>query len=71
MSNWSPDSWKNFIAKQQPEFEKKELEKALKELSSVPPLVFAGEIRSLRKSLSDVEKGKGFVLEIKLKNKQN
>ena len=63
MSNWSPDSWKNFIAKQQPEFEKKELEKALKELSSVPPLVFAGEIRSLRKSLSDVEKGKGFVLQ--------
>ena len=62
-NSWTPDSWKNFEAKQQPQYEKNDLDKIIKELSTVPPLVFAGEIRSLRKSLTEVEQGRGFVLQ--------
>lgn len=63
MATWSPNSWEQFEAKQQPDFDPAELENVFKELSSVPPLVFAGETRTLRKSLADVEKGKGFILQ--------
>ena len=63
MTTWSPNSWEKFEAKQQPDFDLTELENVFKELSSVPPLVFAGETRTLRKSLADVEKGKGFILQ--------
>lgn len=60
---WAPDSWKKFEAKQQPNFNVDELKNVFDELSTVPPLVFAGEVRSLRKALEQVETGNGFILQ--------
>lgn len=62
-TDWSPNSWEKYEAKQQANFDSAELKKVFEELSTVPPLVFAGEIRTLRKALSDVEKGNGFILQ--------
>ncbi|QOG11669.1 class II 3-deoxy-7-phosphoheptulonate synthase [Arcobacter sp. FWKO B] len=64
MSNWSPNSWRNFPIKQQPTY--KDLEKLKKvedELASYPPLIFAGEARSLKAKLADVVDGKAFLLQ--------
>lgn len=64
MSNWSPSSWRNFPIKQQPTY--KDLEKLKKvedELASYPPLIFAGEARSLKSKLANVVDGKAFLLQ--------
>ncbi|MEJ5168379.1 MAG: 3-deoxy-7-phosphoheptulonate synthase class II, partial [Arcobacteraceae bacterium] len=64
MNNWSPSSWRNFPIKQQPTY--KDLEKLKKvedELASYPPLIFAGEARSLKSKLANVVDGKAFLLQ--------
>ena len=44
---WSKTSWKKFQAHQQPNWpDQNAVEKVLTELNRLPPLVFAGEIRS-------------------------
>ena len=49
---WSPSSWQAFPVKQQPQWpELGELDRSLKQIASYPPLVFAGEARSLTASL--------------------
>jgi 3-deoxy-7-phosphoheptulonate synthase len=64
MSNWTPSSWRNFPIKQQPTYPDQELLKKIEtELKSYPPLVFAGEVRSLRREFSDIVNGKGFLLQ--------
>jgi 3-deoxy-7-phosphoheptulonate synthase len=64
MKKWSLNSWKNFPAKHLPEYQdKKELELVLGKLKKYPPLVFAGESRSLKKSLAQVVEGKAFLLQ--------
>ena len=61
---WAPDSWKNHEAKQQPQYENKELlAESLKEVSSLPPLVFAGEVNELKKNLAKAAKGEAFILQ--------
>jgi 3-deoxy-7-phosphoheptulonate synthase len=60
---WSPSSWQSYPAMQQPNWDRNALSKVVEELSSVPPLVFAGEVRELRSQLTNVEQGKGFVLQ--------
>lgn len=62
-ANWTPGSWRKKEALQQPAWDKTLIDSVFKELSSVPPLVFAGEIRSLRSSLEKVQNGEGFVLQ--------
>lgn len=63
-SSWTPDSWKKFPAKQLPSFgNTATLAEAEKELSRMPPLVFAGEARNLKQQLADVAEGKSFVLQ--------
>ncbi len=63
-SDWTPDSWRNKPAMQIPAYRDKSLLKETEdELSSLPPLVFAGEARSLQKSLSDVAQGNAFILQ--------
>jgi len=42
---------------------KKELDLVLSKIKKYPPLVFAGETRSLKKSLADVGEGKAFLLQ--------
>lgn len=61
---WAPDSWKNFPAKQQPQWpDVNELKAVHDELAKLPPLVFAGEARALTKQLGEVAEGKAFLLQ--------
>ena len=61
---WTPDSWRAKNASQQPIWpDLVELERVHKYLTAVPPLVFAGEARSLTKALGAASKGKAFVLQ--------
>ena len=64
MTKWKLNSWKNKPVKHIPNYNNKDrLNNILKELSSFPPLVFAGETRSLLKNLADVSQGKAFLLQ--------
>ena len=64
MKKWTLNSWKNYPVKHIPKYEdEKELSMVLKKVSSFPPLVFAGESRTLKKSLADVAEGKAFLLQ--------
>jgi 3-deoxy-7-phosphoheptulonate synthase len=63
-TTWTPTSWKSFTAKQQPAWpDEGHLDRALKQISSYPPLVFAGEARSLQSSLAQVAAGNAFLLQ--------
>ena len=56
--------WRDYPAVQQPEWpDAAELDRALKQLAAVPPLVFAGEARNLQASLADVAAGHAFLLQ--------
>jgi 3-deoxy-7-phosphoheptulonate synthase len=64
MQQWTPDSWQALPAQQQPEWPDADaLDGALSTLREVPPLVFAGEARSLTESLAAVTEARGFVLQ--------
>ena len=63
-SNWSPESWRNFSAGQQPDWpDSGQLEAVAKSLSTLPPLVFAGEARNLQEQLGRVANGEAFLLQ--------
>ena len=53
MKKWNLNSWTNFSAKHLPVYkDKEELDLVLSKIKKYPPLVFAGESRSLKKSLA-------------------
>ena len=61
---WSPSSWQSFHAEQQPHWpDQGDLDRALKQIASYPPLVFAGEARSLQAALGQVAAGNAFLLQ--------
>src|SRR5258708_4628133 len=61
---WSPDSWRQKSALQQPEYgDPAELERVLAELRQLPPLVTSWEIVKLRSLLADATAGRAFVLQ--------
>ena len=61
---WQNNSWRKYRAKHIPEYPDKNGLKIVEEtLKGFPPLVFAGEVRSLRKALSEVAEGNGFLLQ--------
>ncbi len=61
---WSPNSWRLKPAKHLPIYKDEDvLNNALDKIKKFPPLVFAGEARSLKSRLSDVSKGKAFLLQ--------
>ena len=63
-SDWSPSSWRAKPALQQPAWpDEAELEQATKALRDLPPLVFAGEARSLMSHLGRVANGEAFLLQ--------
>jgi 3-deoxy-7-phosphoheptulonate synthase len=63
-STWAPDSWRGFVADQQPEWPDPAEAAAVRErLRSLPPLVFAGEARALREALGEAAEGRAFVLQ--------
>lgn len=62
--NWTPDSWKEKPAKQLPNYpDTQKLSWAQDIVSEMPPLVFAGEARELKKQLADACAGNAFVLQ--------
>jgi len=64
MSIWTPSSWREKPILQQPTYpDAAALKRVEQELSSYPPLVFAGEARSLKKQLGNVANGKAFLLQ--------
>jgi 3-deoxy-7-phosphoheptulonate synthase len=64
LQQWSPDSWRALPAEQQPDWpDPAALDDALTTLRQIPPLVFAGEARSLTDALAAVTEARGFVLQ--------
>ena len=61
---WTPSSWQALPAEQQPDWpDQGDLDRALKQIASYPPLVFAGEARSLQTTLGHVAAGNAFMLQ--------
>jgi len=62
--NWTPSSWREFPIKQQPSYEDQDaLKRVEAELNSYPPLIFAGEARTLKEHLAKVGRGEAFLLQ--------
>ena len=62
--SWTPSSWRRFPIKQQPTYPNQEKLKEVEEkLSSYPPLIFAGEARTLKENLAKVGRGEAFLLQ--------
>ena len=62
--SWTPSSWQSCVAEQQPEWpDVAERDRAYAQISAFPPLVFAGEARSLQASLAQVAAGNAFLLQ--------
>jgi 3-deoxy-7-phosphoheptulonate synthase len=63
-STWSPSSWRDYEALQQPEWPDQERAEAVRRrLHALPPLVFAGEARQVRGALAEVAAGRAFLLQ--------
>ncbi|MDU7070796.1 class II 3-deoxy-7-phosphoheptulonate synthase [Campylobacter ureolyticus] len=61
---WNKDSWRSLPIKQQPIYSNlDELKNTEIRLATLPPLVFAGEVRSLKKELASASLGKSFLLQ--------
>ena len=62
--SWSPSTWRDHPALQQPEWpDATELDSVEADLRDMPPLVFAGEARSLKQGLAQASVGEAFVLQ--------
>ena len=60
---WAPDTWRRRPAAQQPEWPDEDaLATAFSQLSAQPPLVFAGEARTLTDSLAAAHEGRALLL---------
>ncbi len=63
-SSWAPGTWRTRPAKQLPEWPDRAVADDVRaRLSSLPPLVFAGEARTLQSALATVADGRAFVLQ--------
>ncbi|MCB1563231.1 MAG: 3-deoxy-7-phosphoheptulonate synthase class II [Alphaproteobacteria bacterium] len=61
---WSPSSWRDKPVRQMPEYGNPgALEDVEARIAKLPPLVFAGEARSLQHSLGEVAQGRAFLLQ--------
>ncbi len=64
MTPWQTDSWRNFTIKHLPDYpDQNHLKEVVRTLQGFPPLVFAGEVRSLKRTLAEVTEGNGFLLQ--------
>jgi 3-deoxy-7-phosphoheptulonate synthase len=62
--NWTPGSWRQRPAKQMPTYaDPAKLQAAEARLAKLPPLVFAGEARRLKKKLAKVAAGEAFLFQ--------
>ena len=61
---WKPNSWRNYPVVQMPTYpDESKVNSVEAKLSFKPPLVFAGEVQALKKSLALTEKGNAFILQ--------
>ena len=61
---WAPDSWRGKPIRQVPDYpDAGALEAVEKQLQRMPPLVFAGEARNLKRQLGRVADGQAFLLQ--------
>lgn len=61
---WSRMSWKNYTARQQPDWpDPLKVEKAQKQLTLMPPLVSIRDIKTLKQELASAVEGKAFILQ--------
>jgi 3-deoxy-7-phosphoheptulonate synthase len=61
---WAPSTWRDRPAAQQPAWpDEAALDAVLKQLATLPPLVFAGEARQLTGALAQVADGRAFLLQ--------
>ncbi len=64
MANWTPQSWRDHNGIQMPTYrDVAALNTTEEKLGAYPPLVFAGEARSLKADLAEVAAGKAFLLQ--------
>ena len=63
-TDWNPQSWRDHVALQQPQWPDADTHRqVLDQLSALPPLVFAGEARELTEQLAAVSEGRAFLLQ--------
>jgi 3-deoxy-7-phosphoheptulonate synthase len=61
---WQKNSWRELSISQQPVYSDKDLLKLVEnKIEKLPPLVFAGEVRSLKEKLKKVALGEAFLLQ--------
>jgi 3-deoxy-7-phosphoheptulonate synthase len=61
---WTPDSWKQYTALQQPEYsDQQAYEQVLGQLRGFPSLVFQGEVEHLKAHIAGAGAGNGFILQ--------
>lgn len=64
---WVPSSWRNFPAQQQPEYpDPQAVKDTLTQLGAYPPLIFAGECRTLQSRLAKAATGEAFIVQVRL-----
>jgi len=64
VASWAPTSWRECTAHQQPNWPDSDAHQAVVDrLSTMPPLVFAGEARELTDQLAAVARGEAFLLQ--------
>ena len=64
MTSWQKSDWRNKPRVQMPDYlDQAALSTAEQQLGRYPPLVFAGEARSLRQQLAAVSRGEAFLLQ--------
>lgn len=64
MADWSPTSWQSRPAAQQPTYpDRNHLAEAVRQLSSLPPLVTSWEVERLRVQLAEAAAGRRFLLQ--------
>lgn len=63
---WAPASWRNFPAQQQPEYpDPQAVKDTLTQLGAYPPLIFAGECRTLQSRLAKAAIGEAFIVQVR------
>lgn len=63
-SSWNKKSWQDYPVLQQPNWpDKTQYRAVLEKIAQLPPLVFAGEIRRLKKQLAKAVVGEAFLLQ--------
>mmetsp|Transcript_25232 Transcript_25232/g.54843 ORF Transcript_25232/g.54843 Transcript_25232/m.54843 type:complete len:500 (+) Transcript_25232:76-1575(+) len=62
--DWAYNSWRNYPAQQQPAYPDADaVKRATGEIASMPPLIFAGECRTLQSRLAKAATGEAFILQ--------